>query len=135
MSKYSEQDYQQPETATHFTYLDGQDIPREGHLSNAELGCNVNKEEATTEERPPEIPQGWLWSDEMDTPSLSAHGMTRLMKNARQYIHQSQQGECVDQEIETVIQQGYVDNAQRIQQVQERVLLLENKATAAKSPQ
>jgi len=32
-----------PETATHFTYLDSQDIPREGHLSNAELGCNVNK--------------------------------------------------------------------------------------------
>lgn len=124
-----------PETATHFTYLDSQDIPREGHLSNAELGCNVNKEEATTEERPLEIPQGWLWSDEMDAPSLSAHGMTRLMENARQYIHQSQQGECVDQEIETVIQQGYVDNAQRIQQVQERVLLLENKATAAKSPQ
>jgi len=135
MSKYSEQDYQQPETATHFTDLDSQDIPREGHLSNAELGCNVNKEEATTEERPLEIPQGWLWSDEMDAPSLSAHGMTRLMEDARQYIHQSQQGECVDQEIETVIQQGYVDNAQRIQQVQERVLLLENKATAAKSPQ
>lgn len=67
-----------PETATHSTYLDSQDIPREGHLSNAELGCNVNKEEATTEERPLEIPQGWLWSDEMDAPSLSAHGMTRL---------------------------------------------------------